>query len=58
MTYTLKIHYIVLHYKAIFLGGLSLHLHHLIAWRLGISFWQFGTLPIGIFCQIWTQDTL
>ena len=32
-----------------FLGGLSLHLNHLIAWRTGISFWQFGTLPIGIF---------
>ena len=32
-----------------FLGGLSLHLNHLIAWRVGISFWQFGTLPIGIF---------
>ena len=32
-----------------FLGGLSLHLNHLIAWCMGISFWQFGTLPIGIF---------
>ena len=32
-----------------FLGGLSLHLNHLIAWRTGISFRQFGTLPIGIF---------
>ena len=32
-----------------FLGGLSLHLNHLIAWHMGISFWQFGTLPIGIF---------
>ena len=32
-----------------FLGGLSLHLNHLIAWHTGISFWQFGTLPIGIF---------
>ena len=32
-----------------FLGGLSLHLNHLIAWHVGISFWQFGTLPIGIF---------
>ena len=27
--------------------GLSLHLNHLIAWRAGISFRQFGTLPIG-----------
>ena len=32
-----------------FLGGLSLHLNHLILWQLGISFWQFGTLPIPIF---------
>ena len=31
-----------------FLGGLSLHLNHLIAWHMGIFFWQFGTLPIGI----------
>ena len=29
------------------LGCLSLHLNQR----------QFGTLPIGIFCQIWTQDT-
>ena len=33
----------------IFLGGLSLHLSHLIAWRLGICYRQFGTLPIGNF---------
>ena len=32
-----------------FLGGLSLHLNHLIASRLVICYWQFGTLPIGIF---------
>ena len=32
-----------------FLGGLSLHLNHLIGQRLAISFRQFGTLPIGIF---------
>ena len=32
----------------IFLGGLSLHLNHLIVWRTKISFQQFGTLPIGI----------
>ena len=31
------------------LGGLSLHLNHLTAWRMGISFLQFGTLSIGIF---------
>ena len=32
-----------------FLGGLSLHLNHLIASRMGICYWQFGTLSIGIF---------
>ena len=32
-----------------FLGGLSLHLNHLIAsWQWRISYWQFRTLPIGI----------
>ena len=36
-------------YAKLLLGGLSLHLNHLIAWCAGISFWQFGTLPIGIF---------
>ena len=41
-----------------FLGRLSLHLNHLIASRMGICYRQFGTLPIGIFCQIWTQDSL
>ena len=40
------------------LGGLSLHLNHLIAWHMGICYRQFGTLPIGIFCQICTQDSL
>ena len=32
-----------------FLGGLSLHLNHLIAERVSVPYWQFGTLPIGIF---------
>ena len=32
-----------------FLGGLSLHLNHLIASRMGICYRQFGTLLIGIF---------
>ena len=44
-----------------FLGGLGLSLGlslHLIESCTGISYWQFGTLPIGIFCQIWTQDSL
>ena len=32
-----------------FLGGLSLHLNHLIAERMSAPYWQFWTLPIGIF---------
>ena len=32
-----------------FLGGLSLHLNHLIASRVGNYDWQFGTLPFGLF---------
>ena len=32
-----------------FLGGLSLHLNHLIVERVSTPYWQFGTLPIGIF---------
>ena len=32
-----------------FLGGLSLHLNHLIAERVSAHYWQFGTLPIGNF---------
>ena len=32
-----------------FLGGLSLHLNHLMASGMGICYRQFGTLPIGIF---------
>ena len=35
--------------QLVFLGGLSLHLNHLIASRMGISYRQCGTLPIGIF---------
>ena len=35
--------------KMPFLGGLSLHLNHLIAERMSAPYWQFGTLPIGIF---------
>ena len=32
-----------------FLGGLSLHLNHLIASRVRNYDWPFGTLPFGIF---------
>ena len=42
--------------SSLFLGGLSLHLNHLIAWHMGISFSQFVTLPIGIFR--WFKFTL
>ena len=36
-------------YWSSFLGGLSLHLNHLIAKCMSAPYWQFGTLPIGIF---------
>ena len=36
-------------HKITLLGGLSLHLNHLIAERMSAHYWQFGTLPIGIF---------
>ena len=32
-----------------FLGGLSLHLNHLIASHTGNYDWPFGTLPFGLF---------
>ena len=32
-----------------FLGGLSLHLNHLIASRMANYDWPFGTLPFGFF---------
>ena len=38
----------MLFYIAGFLGGLSLHLNHLIGSRVRISYRSFGTLPIGI----------
>ena len=41
-----------------FLGGLSLHLNHLIASGMRIYDWPFGTLPFRLFSQIWTQGTL
>ena len=43
---TVHLHKEVLAY---FLGGLSLHLNHLIAERVSTPYRQFGTLPIGIF---------
>ena len=35
--------------KREFLGGLSLHLNHLIASRAANYDWPFGTLPFGLF---------
>ena len=35
--------------KFLFLGGLSLHLNHLIASRVANYDWPFGTLPFGLF---------
>ena len=32
-----------------FLGGLSLHLNHLVASRVANYDWPFGTLPFGVF---------
>ena len=37
------------HTMAVFLGGLSLHLNHLIGSRVTNYDWQFGTLPFGLF---------
>ena len=33
----------------LFLGGLSLHLNHLIASHMANYDWPFGTLPFGLF---------
>ena len=42
-----------------FLGGLSLHLNHLIAYRLANYNWPFGTLPFGLFgSNLDTRDIL
>ena len=35
----------------LFLGGLSLHLNHLIASHMANYDWPFGTLPFGLFCS-------
>ena len=37
------------HFLYSFLGGLSLHLNHLIASRTANYDWPFGTLPFGLF---------
>ena len=37
------------HFEGSFLGGLSLHLNHLIGSRMTNYDWPFGTLPFGLF---------
>ena len=41
-----------------FLGGLSLHLNHLIASRMANYDWPFGHFLLDFLAQIWTQGTL
>ena len=44
----------------LFLGGLSLHLNHLIASRVANYDWPFQTLPFGLFCSnldTWDLET-
>ena len=41
-----------------FLGGLSLHLNHLIGSRVANYDWPFGHFLLDFFGQIWTQGTL
>ena len=36
-------------FTGLFLGGLSLHLNHLIGSGVANYDWQFGTLPFGLF---------
>ena len=38
-------------FKMCFLGGLSLHLNHLIESRMTNYDWPFGTLPFGLFAS-------
>ena len=43
-----------------FLGGLSLHLNHLIGSRMTNYDWPFGTLPFGLFgsnLDTWDPET-
>ena len=49
---------IVWNFLVFFLGGLSLHLNHLIVSCMTNYNWPFGTLPFGLFGSIWTQGTL
>ena len=44
--------------KCFLLGGLSLHLGHLLASHVTNYDWPFTSLPFGLFCQICTQRTL
>ena len=46
---TAKAEYSLSSLFCLFLGGLSLHLNHLIASRVVNYNWPFGTLPFGLF---------
>ena len=50
--------YMEITYITCFLGGLSLHLNHLIVSHVRNYDWPFGTLLLDLFSQIWTQGTL
>ena len=47
--FALKIFLISRLFIILFLGGLSLHLNHLIGSRVTNYDWPFGTLPLGLF---------
>ena len=44
-----SLHYFCFNCQWSFLGGLSLHLNHLIASHAANYDWPFGTLPFGLF---------
>ena len=50
MKYTYKL-LIIFNNLCSFLGGLSLHLNHLIASHVANYDWPYGTLPFGLFCS-------
>ena len=49
ISYCMSTSYVI--FKRHFLGGLSLHLNHLIESRMTNYNWPFGTLPFGLFAS-------
>ena len=49
LQYTSEKYIYFIGFSTTFLGGLSLHLNHLIGSRVTNYDWQFGTLPFGLF---------